>query len=165
MRSIEYYRKSGSVIISAIENNLGNQDSLENYYHHALINTSNIKLSNIGYALIKNIGFEILSNQPLKKEVMIFFEETQPRFHEALSWGAVDVRDREKFIDENFIPSPTKKGLMYTAFDSSSLYKNNYFISLIYKTDAQRTFFSQNMEEHLEKSQKMLKIIKAELNK
>ena len=109
MGSIESYRKSGSVIISAIENNLGDQDSLENYYHKALMNTSNIVLSNIGYSVIKNIGFEILSNQALKKEVMVFFEETQPRFHKNLSWGAVDVRDREKFIDENFIQSPTKK--------------------------------------------------------
>ncbi len=165
IHSISMYRKSGSVIISAIENNLTNADSIEDYFHLALMNTSDLQLSDIGYTVIKNNGLEIIRNQSLKKEIMVFFEETQPHLQTALSWGAVDKADREKFIDENFIQVGIKNGVKYKPFDLNALYKKNYFIALIHKTDVQRSFFSWVMEEHLKESQRMLEIIKAELNK
>ena len=87
IHSISFYRKSGSVIISAIENKLIDQDSLENYFHIALMNTSGIGLSETGYNVIKNNGFETIRNQALKKEMMVFFEETQAHLLGDLSWG------------------------------------------------------------------------------
>ena len=165
IQSISFYRKSGSVIISAIENKLIDQDSLGNYFHIALMNTSNIGLSETGYTVIKNNGFEIIRNQALKKEMMIFFEETQPHLKTNLSWGAVDMADREKFIDENFIQRPNEKGITYKPFDLENLLNNHYFIALVYKTDAQRSWFSIIMERHLKESQRILEMIKIELNK
>ena len=165
IQSISFYRKSGSVIISAIENKLIDQDSLENYFHTALMNTSDIGLSETGYNVIKNNGFKIIRNQALKKEMMVFFEETQPHLQTNLNWGSVDMADREKFIDENFIQLPYKKGITYKPFDLESLLNNHYFIALVYKTDAQRVWFAIIMERHLKESQRMLEMIKIELNK
>jgi len=165
IQSISFYRKSGSVIISAIENKLTDQDSLENYFHIALMNTSDIGLSETGYNAIKNNGFEIIRNQALKKEMMVFFEETQPHLKVNLSWGAVDKADREKFIDENFIQISNEQGITYKPFDLESLLNNNYFIALVHKTDVQRSWFSIIMERHLKESQRMLEHIKIELNK
>ena len=165
IQSISFYRKSGSVIISAIENKLIDQDSLENYFHFALMNTSNIRLLETGYNVIKNNGFEIIRNQALKKEMMVFFEETQPHLETNLSWGTIDIADREKFIDENFIQLPNDKGITYKPFDLERLLNNHYFIALVRKTDAQRSWFSKIMERHLQESQRMLEMIKIELNK
>jgi len=117
-----------------------------------------------GNTVIKNNGFEIIRNQALKKEMMIFFEETQPHLKTNLSWGAVDMADREKFIDENFIQLPNKKGITYKPFDLESLLNNHYFIALVYKTDAQRAWFAIIMERHLKESQRMLEMIKIEIN-
>ena len=164
IQSISFYRKSGSVIISAIENKLIDQDSLENYFHTALMNTSGIGLSETGYNVIKNNGFGIIRNQALKKEMMVFFEETQPHLKTNLSWGTVDMADRERFIDENFIQLPNEKGITYKPFDLESLLNNHYFIALVHKTDAQRSWFSIIMERHLKESQRMLEMIKIELN-
>ncbi|MGB5323576.1 DUF6090 family protein [Lutimonas sp.] len=165
IRSISYYQKSGAVIISAIENKLIDQDSLDNYFHMALMNTSGIGLSETGYNAIKNNGFEIIRNQALKKEMMVFFEETQPHLLADLSWGTVDKVEREKFIDQNFIQLPNEKGLTYKPFDLESLLNNHYFIALVHKTDTQRLWFSKRMEGHLKESQRMLELVKLELNK
>ncbi|MBD0852024.1 DUF6090 family protein [Maribacter arenosus] len=165
IQAISYYRESGSVIISAIENKLNDQDSLENYFHFALMNTSNIGLSETGYNVIKNNGFEIIRNQALKNEMMVFFEEIQPHLLSDLSWGTIDMADREKFIDENFIQIPNDKGITYKPFDLESLLSNHYFIALVRKTDAQRSWFSIIMQRHLKESQRMLEMIKIELNK
>jgi len=165
IRSINFYRQSGAVIISAIETKTPDQDSLENYFHFAFMNTSDLKLPETGYNMIENKGFEIIQNQTLKKEIIIFFEETQPRFQSNLTWGAVDKSDREKFIDEHFIQIGRDNGLKYIPFDLNGLYANNYFIALIYKTDIQRQFFTSVMKEHVLESQQMLEIINAELNR
>jgi len=165
IQSISYYRKSGAVIISAIENKLMDQDSLEDYFHIALMNTSNIGLSETGYNAIKNNGFKIIRNQSLKNEMMVFFEDTQPHLQLNLSWGTIDIADREKFIDENFIQLPKENGITYKPFDLESLLNNHYFVALIYKTDAQRSWFSIIMERHLKESQRMLELVKLELNK
>jgi hypothetical protein len=162
---INWSQKSGSVIIEAIENNPAGQDSLENHFHRALMKTSNIELSETGYSVIKNNGYENIRNQALKKEMMIFFEEIRPKFKANLSWGDIDSGDREKFIDENFMQFSTNTGVKYKPFDLSGLFKNKYFIALIYKTKVQRKWFSGITEEHLSESQRMLEIVKAELNK
>ena len=165
IRSIDYYRKSGSVIISAIENKLIDRDSLGNYFHQALMGTSDVGLSEIGYNVIKDNGFEIIRNQVLKKEMMVFFEDTQPHLQADLNWGTVDKANREKFVDENFIQIPNERGITYKAFDLESLLKNQYFIALVHKTDVQRMWFSNIMERHLMESQRMLELINEELNK
>jgi len=165
IQSISFYRKSGSVIISAIENKLIDKDSLENYFHTALMNTSGIALSETGYNVIKNNGFEIIRNQALKKEMMVFFEETQPHLKADLEWGATDMADREKFIDENFIQVSNDKGITYKPFDLEGLLNNHYFIALVNKTDVQRSWFSKIMESHIRESQRMIEMIKTELNK
>lgn len=165
IRSISYYRKSGSVIISAIENKLIDPDSLENYFHHALMNTSSIGLSETAYSVIKNKGFEIISNQALKKEMMVFFEETLSHLKSDLSWGTIDMADRERFIDENFIQISNEKGITYKPFDLEILLNNNYFIALAHKTDVQRSWFSIILENHFKDSQRMIEMIKEELNK
>ena len=165
IKSISFYRQAGSVIISAVENKLIDTDSLENYFHTSLMNTSNIGLSETGYSVIKNNGFEIIRNQALKKEMVIFFEETQPHLMSNLNWGTIDMADREKFIDENFIQIPNEKGITYKPFDLESLLNNNYFIALVRKTDTQRSWFSIIMENHLKDSQRMIEMIKIELNK
>ena len=163
IKSISYYRKFGGVFISAIENNKTYHDSLENHFHLALMNTSNIKLSNIGYEALKNVGLEIVRNKILKKDLIIFFEEIQPKFHASFEWGDIDRANREKYIDEHFIQIGKDKAVYYKPFDPNILMKDNYFAALIYKTDLQRNYFTMVMEDHLKESQRLLKIIKSEL--
>lgn len=161
-RSIMLYRRSGKLIISAIENN-SYHDSLQNYFHHAWIRTSNLKLSSIGYEALKNVGFHILENEALKKEIMLFFEENQPEFQDKLKWGDTDAADREKFIDESFLHRYGNGDVRYEPFDANELFLNRYFLALMTKTDMQRGYFSMIMKEHLNRNKKLIELIKNEL--
>ena len=162
--SISYYKKHGAVIMSTIENKLSYHDSLENYFHRALLNTGNIRLSNVGYDAIKDVGLEIVRNEMLKKELMMFFEETQPEFHAELKWEDIDKANIEKFFDDHGIKSPIDGGVRYEPFDANKLFLDRYFIAIMYKTDMRRDFFSMIMKKHLNKSQELLNTVKKELN-
>lgn len=167
IKTIANHRIHSGVIISAIENKTSYHDSIDNYFHVGFMNSSHLRLSSVGYEAIKNVGLEIITNEMLKKEMMIFFEETQPIFHVELEWGDMDMADREKFIDEHFIRRPKykdKRGRpIYKPFDANKLFLDRYFIGLIYKIDLQRRFFSFQMKDHLKESQKLLKNVKEEL--
>jgi len=117
IKSINFNRKSGAVVLAAIENKLIDQDALEDQFHKALMNTSSVGLSETGYTVIKNNGFQIIRNQTLKNELMAFFEDTQPHLLGDLSWGTIDIADREKFVDEHFIQLSNENGLTYKPFN------------------------------------------------
>jgi hypothetical protein len=165
IKSINFYRKSGAVVLAAIENKLIDQDALEDQFHKALMNTSSVGLSETGYTVIKNNGFKIIRNQTLKNELMAFFEDTQPHLLGDLSWGTIDIADREKFVDEHFIQLSNENGLTYKPFNLERLLNNDYFIALVHKTDVQRGWFTIILERHLKDTQEMIKKIKEELNK
>jgi len=164
IQSITLYRASGDLIISAIENN-SYHDSLQNYFHHSLMRTSNLKLSNIGYEAVKDAGLHIIGNEALKKEIMSFFEENQLEFHDELKWGDIDAADREKFIDESFLQKPGNGGVKLEPFDVNELFSDRYFLALITKTDMQRGYFSWIMKDHLNESKYLLGLIRKELKK
>ncbi len=165
IKSINFYRKSGAVVLAAIENKLIDQDALEDQFHKALMNTSSIGLSETGYTVIKNNGFKVIRNQTLKNELMAFFEDTQSHLLGDLSWGTIDIADREKFVDEHFIQLSNERGLTYKPFNLERLLNNDYFIALVHKTDVQRGWFTIILERHLKDTQEMIKKIKEELNK
>jgi hypothetical protein len=54
--------------------------------------------------------------------------------------------------------------VIYKPFDPKNILKNNYFYALISKTDMQRAHFSELLKEELAETQKLLKLIKPEVN-
>jgi len=171
IRFINYFRDEGQHIIDIIDQKKPYHDSLSLMFHAALMNTSGFKLSNIGYEAIKNVGLEIIQNDSLRKEIMIFFEEIQPRFHVELGWGDVDKTDREKFIDEHFVQraykSPTSKheSLYYLPFEPDKILQDHYFIALINKTEGQRRYFINLINKHREQNKRILDLVMKELQK
>lgn len=129
------------------------------------MNTTGFKLSDMGYETIKGIGLEIIQNDSLKKEIMIFFEEIQPRFHIELGWGDVDKADREKFIDEHFVQKANKNDVFYMPFEPDKILQDYYFIALINKTEGQRKYFINLISDHREENQRVLHMVMEELKK
>jgi hypothetical protein len=171
IRYINYFRDEGQHIIDIIDQKKPYHDSLSLMFHSALMNTSGFKLSNIGYEAIKNAGLEIIQNDSLKKEIMKFFEEIQPRFHIELGWGDVDKVDREKFIDEHFVQKVYKDSnsnryqVNYIPFEPDKILKNHYFIALINKTEGQRKFFISKINDQKKENRRILNFVMEELQK
>ncbi len=164
---INYFRGAGQHIINVLDQKMPYHDSLSVIFHSALMNTSGFKLADMGYESIKNTGFEIVQNDSLKKELMLFFEETQPRFHVELEWGDVDKADREKFIDEHFVQKIYKndEDVFYIPFEPDKILQNYYFIALINKTEGQRMYFLDLITDHREENQRILHMVRQELKK
>lgn len=165
IRYINYFRDEGQHIINILDHNMPYHDSLSVMFHMALMNTSGFKLSDMGYEAIKAIGFEIIQNESLKKELMLFFENVQPRFHIELKWGDVDKADREKFIDQHFVQKFIENKVSYIPFEPDQILKDYYFIALINKTDLQRNYFINLISDHREENQKVLQMVREELKK
>lgn len=165
IKRLPYYSKNGNVFIDAIENNLTYHDSLQRYFHRALMNTSRIEISSLGYEAIKNVGLEIIQNDTLKKEISVFFEEFQPHFLHNLNWGNIDSAYRENFIDEHFIQKydTINNYVLYMPIDSENILQDSYFKALIYKTYNQRGYFIGEMKFHLEDTQRLLNMVREEL--
>ncbi len=156
-------READNLFLSIIDNNQIYNDSLEKYFHKALIiEAQNLRLSQVGYESIKDVGLEIIQNNSLKKEIVSFFEENRRNYSNNLKWGDLDLIEREKFIDQHFAQSfgENIEIVVYKPFDSKNILKNAYFYALISKTVMQRASFSEIMKEQLTETQKLLKIIK-----
>jgi hypothetical protein len=167
IRFINYFRDEGQHIIKVIDHKMAYHDSLSLMFHAALMNTSGFRLSDMGYESIRASGLEIIQNDSLKKELSLFFEERQPRFHIELEWGDVDKADREKFIDEHFVQK-LKEGenrVLYIPFEPDQILQDYYFIALINKTEGQRVYFIGLINDHREENQRMLRLVREELKK
>lgn len=162
MRSIAGYQRSGELFIDVIENKRPFHDSLKFYFHYALMNTSQIDISRLGYESIKNVGVEIIQNDTLKKEIITFFEDYQPGFLGSLNWGNIDAEDRERFLTENFKQGfdSNSKRVIQDPFEPNAILQNNYFKGLIYKIQSQRNYFIDVMKEHLRDNNELLEKLK-----
>jgi type II secretory pathway pseudopilin PulG len=84
---IQKDNKSGQIVLAAIQNNEQTIDTLGQHFHWALVNHSNLALSKAGYESLKNIGFEILRNEILKKEIVNLYENTYLQLSKSQKWG------------------------------------------------------------------------------
>ena len=166
LRSINGYQESGKLLIGVIENKQAYHDSLKLYVHPALMNTSRTEISRLGYESIKNAGLEIIQNDTLKQSIIVFFEEDLPGLFRSLSWGNIDLVDRERFVTENFRQGfdPISKRVILSPFNPNTILHNNYLIGLIFKTHQQREYFKMEMRMHLEENNKLLEKLKNNLN-
>lgn len=156
-------READNLFLSIIDNNQSYNDSLEKYFHKALIiEAQNLKLSQVGYESLKDVGLEIIETDSMKKKIVSYFEENRRNYNNNLKWGDLDLIEREKFIDQHFAQSygENLEIVIYKPFDPKNILKNNYFYALISKTVMQRTHFSEIMKEQLTETEKLIKIIK-----
>lgn len=79
-------READNLFLSIIDNNQIYHDSLERYFHKALIiEAQNLRLSQLGYESIKEVGLEIIPNDGIKKAIVSFFEENRRNYYNSLS--------------------------------------------------------------------------------
>ncbi len=163
LENIGFLRHRGSIIINALENENEFIERFKYVVPHALMESHDLQLSTIGYQAINNAGFELISNDDLKNYIVVFFEEIQPSLISSLSWGEIDLADRERFIDEHFLQDPLDEELVYQPFQPDEIFKSQYFKSLIYKTDNQRLYYAMRIEEHREITLDLINGINVEL--
>jgi len=160
--AISRRNRSGDIIFSVVMDKLNNSDTLWNHWHGALLNHANLTLSEAGYESLKNVGFDIVSNASLKEEIINLYEDTYLNLGRRQTWGNRIRPDWDSFIMEHFINvGAGKGGLIPRDFDF--IVNDNYFYGLIDVARGQRSYYGRHFDECLEETQRVLQLIKDEL--
>ena len=159
---IQSANKSGQIIFAAIKNSNHTVDTLGKHFHEALLNHANLLLTIGAYEALKNIGFEIIRNETLKKEIINLHENTYLQLSRNQKWGEEVRPDFDKYVIDHFISNGVR-GWIPRNFNEVS--KDHYFFGLIDIAYQQREFYEIRYKETLVETKRVFELIKDELAK
>ena len=159
--------QSADVIISVIDNNFFYSDSLNRYFYFALnpVDEGSF-LSYVGFESLKNIGFEIIRDDQLKKEIINLFEgiyrDLQAKYNRV---NLVATPNLSKFRDQHFLfqLDSVRQQIGHMPVDFDNLIKNKHFKSWLLSTRGVRLWIESSLHESLEETQRVLQLINEEL--
>lgn len=159
--------QSADIILSLINNGISYSDSLNRYFPRALNPPDEGSfLSYVGYESLKNVGFEIIQDNELKKEIINLFEgfylDLKAKYNRAgkLSPEMTSFR-RKHFLAR----SDPELGRTFLPLDLDNLITNKQFDSQLVELKGIRGWITQSLDQCLEETQRALKLIEDELKK
>ena len=166
MKHIKRCNQSGELIYQLVKNENTNGLITPEDWHRALLNGGNLILSQEGYESLKNNGFDIIINADLKKEIIFLFENVHLGLLRSLQWGASVQADNDKFILEHFYVNNDDEGNPIFGMiprDYKNVIKNHYYFGLIDISRGQRSVYLELYAKVLKHNQRVLQLIKDEL--
>ena len=163
--------KSSDIIISALQNDLPYSDSLNIHFQYARIPGTILALSSAGYEGLKNAGFNIITSDTLRNNIVELFEVTQKNLFTVLNYFQTFQPDRQKLADELFSYddkkfeslNPTEIPLI--PHNYNALKKDTAYMAMIKSVKVQRKMIAVNLFYHLKESRRVLQLIENKLNK
>ena len=157
---IQDANKSGQIIFAAIKNSNHTVDTLGKHFHEALLNHANLLLTIGAYEALKNIGFEIIRNEILKKEIVNLHENTYLQLGRNQKWGEEVRPDFDNYVIDHFI---IYEGTSWIPRNFNEMSKDHYFFGLVNIADRQRGFYEKIYKETLFETKRVYELIKDEL--
>ena len=153
--------KSSELIISNIQKRIPYHDSLAFHFARALNADPQFVFSYIGYENMKNMGFNIIRNESLKKEIIRLFELSYELTH--LRQSLVDnMQDRlSETIRLNF--TSRRHGWAFEPFDYEALFEDKEFLSLLFTMESMRMHIYRSYISSLDESKRILGLVNDEL--
>ncbi len=165
---VEWYDRSGKLVHNALKNGNYKANFTAEDWQSSLMSGSDLMLSQAGYESLKNRGFEIISNSNLRKAIIGHFENTYLNLGSIQMWGSEMISYADPFIVENFIKHNDEAGTPIfglTPRDPKYVFSNHYFFGLVDVARSQRTYYVRKYKIFLKEHEKILQLIKDELNK
>jgi hypothetical protein len=153
---------SSTVIISALENKIEYNDTLDVHFALALNQSSEGSLlSFVSYESLKSSGFDIIRNDQLRNEIISLFELTYGNLQNRNDRVGQTFPLVSKLKHEHLMRRP---GFKFTPYDFKSLAEDKIFLSWLYSIKDNRSWIAQNIEISLQETQRVLQLVKYELN-
>lgn len=152
------------IIIQIIEARNSYPDSLINYFIE--LNRSGsylLRLNTNGYESLKNFGFEILSSKAIKNEILTLFETTYPGYIKQTEVTNAIWENNTNWWNEYFYIRPTQSG--YVPYNFSALAEDKKFMTNVRLLQSGREGVLNNMKLCKVETERVLELIKNELNK
>ncbi len=151
---------SSQVILNAIEKKLPYHDTMSWHFGWALSWEDPGPLSRAGYESFKNIGTDILRNKDLKKEIVYLFEDTyalsSTRMTRLMELNVETVKLRQQYLMR-------QESFNFKPFDYQSLIRDKQFHSWGKSIRNSRAWGRNAMEESLEETMRVLRLVNDEL--
>ncbi len=163
------WNTSSDIIISFIEHDGIYSDSLNLHFQNARKPGTNLALSSAGYEGLKNAGFNIVSSDILRNNIIELFELSQKSLLEEMTYFESFQPDRQTLIDELFSYDELKFDpnqpfdIPLIPHDHNALKYDTTYLSMIKSVKVQRSIIGVLLNKNLKESQRVLRLIKQEL--
>ena len=83
---MDKYNDASDFAISILNKEQPYSEALDSVLNHAIQRRGNLNYSTVGYESLKQIGFDIIRNDSLRKQVISVFEQLYPRMEGRFNW-------------------------------------------------------------------------------
>jgi hypothetical protein len=162
IEGMEMMSRSGEIILNVWENKTPYSDSLNIHFQRSAWNGMNwiTGYSNAGYENLKNIGFDIITNNSLKGSIISKFETERPKILRSFESTQLMILYKEHFL-RNFITVDNG----WFPIEYSRLLKDTYYYSIIKELQVRRKMKIEVLSEIILINEKRAREIKKELIK
>jgi len=158
---IEANNRSKEIILNGIENKIAYSDTLDRHFLEAFVQWSEGFVSYSGFDALKNNGIDLILSDTVRKEIITLFENSYAVTREDIENWTFD-QFIFKYMDENFI---WYEGLKARPKDFKFVMNDHYFLSIIHRLIRQNNHIKGILSGSLEETQRVLQLIKDELEK
>ena len=164
------WNTSSDIVINSLEQGSAYSDTMNKHFQDARKPGTNLSLSYAGYEGLKNVGYNIITSDTLRKNIIELFELTHKTLLEEMEYFESFQPDRQAHIDRLFSYEHDK-------FNPNKpfnvpIYPNNYtallqdpiYLPMIKSVTVQRNVIAVLLYNNLKETQRVISMIKNELN-
>ncbi len=156
------HNRKSDIISTTLENKLPYNDSLVKYFGWATTMRKSELLSEVGYESLKNVGLEIVQNKQLKKYIVLLFERNYKEIKSKIEQLSPLNNELLKVRQKRFM---RLQGFNFEPLDYPNLLIDRQFQSYMASLKEERVWLTRSLEDSLQETQKVLQLLKKELNK
>ncbi|WP_282134324.1 DUF6090 family protein [Seonamhaeicola maritimus] len=165
------WNTSSDIVIKSLEKGMPYIDTMNYHYQNARIPGTNLSLSYAGYESLKNVGYDIISSDSLRKTIVDLFELKHKRLLEQMEYFESFQSDRQIKIDQHFSYESDKFNpddpflIPIRPNNYDVLQKDGTYLPMIKSTTMHRKMISTLVYDNMEATRKVIGMLKDELNK
>jgi len=163
------WKKSSEVIINHLEKKGKYSDTLNKHFQDARKPGTNLSLSYAGYEGLKNVGYNIITSDTLRKNIIELFELTYKDLLEEMEYFESFQPDRQSHIDrlfsyehKTFDPN-NPFNVPIIPNDYESLTNDPIYLPMIISVTVQRSIISVMLHHNLKETAKVIELINDKL--
>ena len=163
------WNKSSDVIINHLEQNGIYSDTLNKHFQDARKPGTNLSLSYAGYEGLKNVGYNIITSDTLRKNIVELFELTHKALLEEMEYFESFQPDRQSHIDRLFsyehktFDANDPFNVPIIPNDYESLTNDPIYLPMIKSVTVQRNIISVMLHHNLKETLKVIELINNKL--
>lgn len=151
---------SSRIVLNVLDNQQPFADSLAKHFHLARVPKRILSLSQSGYEQYKNMGYGIILDKSISKEIVDFFESTLPK------WFTIYTNINAPYVPfiDHHVPLFIYKRESLVPINMDHLYRDDYYLGWMRAYMEGRNTLVELESEFIKENQRVLQLIKDELN-